>query len=127
MRRSPLHAAMPSSAAAAAAATVALILGCARATVGLPGATAGRPAVSIRGTFAPSLAGASPVCGRACQTDHDCPDQSGVCTYCTDAVCTHSSVRCGHPLPANTTKPQYLMIGDSSESLLAPTARVAAL
>ena len=60
------------------------------------------------------LAAAQPsVCGRACHSDVQCPDSSGRCTYCTAGTCRPPRTQCGGPRPANTSKPQLLVIGDS--------------
>eukprot|EP00041_Stephanoeca_diplocostata_P028850 m.835112 g.835112 ORF g.835112 m.835112 type:complete len:792 (+) comp23452_c0_seq18:82-2457(+) len=56
----------------------------------------------------------APVCGMACVDDNDCPDPSGLCTYCTDHICQKQNVKCGGP--PNETDPNlkaYLMVGDS--------------
>ena len=56
----------------------------------------------------------SAVCGQACKTDHDCPDSTGVCTYCRQQRCRPVAMHCGIPQPVNdTSAKQYLMIGDS--------------
>jgi len=53
------------------------------------------------------------VCGTACSTDRNCPDSTGVCTYCRAGICQPPAATCGTPQPALTQKPQFLMIGDS--------------
>lgn len=73
------------------------------------------------------------VCGRACESDVQCPDKRGMCTYCMGAAggrtgpCApgqrgcrcqaDDSSRCGSggggPSPANSTQLQLLVIGDS--------------
>lgn len=74
------------------------------------------------------------VCGRSCESDVQCPDSRGVCTYCMgkqvggrngpcetgqrDCQCqTDGSSRCGSgggaPTAANSSKAQLLVIGDS--------------
>lgn len=75
--------------------------------------------VSTAGSTATQLAigeetSIAPVCGTACRDDNDCPDPSGVCTYCTERICRKQNIQCG--TPSNQTNPDlkaYLMVGDS--------------
>jgi hypothetical protein len=53
------------------------------------------------------------VCGRPCQSDVQCPDSRGVCTYCTKNICQPPAGCVGGPRAPNTTKSQLLVIGDS--------------
>ena len=53
------------------------------------------------------------VCGGRCQSDVQCPDPAGVCTYCTRGVCRPPTAACGGPAPRTGTKPSLLAIGDS--------------
>eukprot|EP01052_Picozoa_sp_SAG31_P021627 SAG31_NODE_1681_length_7537_cov_71.109572_6_plen_360_part_00 len=53
------------------------------------------------------------VCGRPCESDVQCPDARGVCTYCTGNICQPPAGCVGGPEAANTSKPQLLVIGDS--------------
>ena len=63
--------------------------------------------------FAATTNAQADICGTACSTDVQCTDTRGICTYCRDGKCLANSVQCGGPAPANTTKPQLLVIGDS--------------
>jgi hypothetical protein len=84
----------------------------------------------------PSVVDAQPsVCGLPCQSDVQCPDARGTCTYCTGKLgrnknagpCAPGEKGCqcaadnssscgpdgGSPGPANSSKPRLLVIGDS--------------
>ena len=74
-----------------------------------------------------AVRGQASVCGHPCQSDVQCPDSRGICTYCTSVkqgacggahqhgcTCQAPSATCvGGPTKANTSKPQLLVIGDS--------------
>ena len=62
--------------------------------------------------FAYSATAQKDVCGRPCKTDVQCPDDRGVCTYCTRGVCSEPRRSCGGPAKSNTSKSQLLVIGD---------------
>ena len=53
------------------------------------------------------------VCNQPCESDVQCPDSRGVCTYCTQNTCQPPRGCVGGPRTPNTTKPQLLVIGDS--------------
>jgi hypothetical protein len=61
------------------------------------------------------ICGQEDVCGRPCQSDVQCPDIRGNCTYCTNKICSPAQSNCGGgPSPIkDPSKKQYLMIGDS--------------
>ena len=60
-------------------------------------------------------------CGRTCVSDVQCPDTRGICTYCTNGVCSGAPKTCGGPpSPNKTALPQLLVVGDSISLGYAP-------
>ena len=59
-------------------------------------------------------------CGLPCESDVQCPDALGICTYCVSGVCRRQPTNCGQPTAANTSLPQLLVVGDSISIGYAP-------